>query len=169
MQNVECKYELRDPDLCRAVIARLGAKLAATLRQRDTYFRVADGRLKKRETEGEETEWIQYHRLNRPTPRVSHFRVWSEAEARSRFGDRPMPVWVIVEKTREVWMLDGVRLHIDEVERLGRFFEVEAMVTNRRHLGECRRIVDRIVKELGPILGEAIALSYGDMLGAEAE
>lgn len=167
MQNVEIKFELRDAALCRAVIARLGARLAATLRQRDTYFRVPDGRLKKREVEGEVTEWVEYHRQNRPTARLSHFRIYTEQEALTRFGTLPLPVWVIVEKTREVWLMGEVRLHIDEVENLGRFFEIEALVTPRQHAGNARREVERVVKELGPILGEAIAVGYSDMLAAE--
>ncbi|MBL8746331.1 MAG: CYTH domain-containing protein [Phycisphaerae bacterium] len=170
MQNVEVKHELREPDLCRSIIARLGARLAATLRQRDTYFRVPDGRLKKREVEGEGTEWIMYHRQNRPAPRLSHFTIYTEQEALARFGLRPLPVWVIVEKSREVWLMNEVRLHIDEVERLGRFFEIEALVTPRRHVGLCREEVDRIVTELGPmVLGEVIAVSYSDMMAAEID
>ncbi len=170
MQNVEIKYELRDPPLCRTVLARLGARLAATLRQRDTYYRVPDGRLKKREVEGEGTEWILYHRPNRAKPRLSNFTIYSEQEALTRFGTRPLPVWVIVEKTREVWLMGEIRLHIDEVERLGRFLEIEALITPRQHAGVCRREVERIARELGPVLlGEAIAVSYSDMLAAEAE
>jgi adenylate cyclase class IV len=169
MQNVEVKYELRDAALCRTVIARLGARLAATIRQRDTYFRVPDGRLKKRETE-DGVEWILYHRLNRPSPRLSHFTIYTEDEALGRYGRQPLPVWVTVEKQREVWLLREVRLHIDRVEGLGNFFEVEALVTPRQHVGLCRREVDRIVKELGPVvLGGAIAVSYADMLAAEGE
>ena len=53
MQNVEYKCELRDPELVRGVCARTGATHVGTVRQLDTYFRIPDGRLKKRETEGE--------------------------------------------------------------------------------------------------------------------
>lgn len=170
MQNVEVKYELRDPALCRVILARLGARLAATIRQRDTYFRVPDGRLKKRETEEGGTEWILYHRLNRPSPRLSHFTIFTDAEALARFGQQPLPVWVIIEKSREVWLLREVRLHIDDVEGLGKFFEIEALVTPRQHVGLCRREVQRIVKELGGVvLGGAIAGGYSDMLAADME
>lgn len=169
VQNVEVKHELRDPALCRAVIVRLGARLGATLRQRDTYFRVTDGRLKRRETEGEETEWILYHRLNRPKATLSHFKIFSEAEAAARYGEKALPEWVVVEKVREVWLMGDVRLHLDEVARLGRFFEIEALVTPKQHVGLARRAVVRVQKELGPILGEAIAVSYSDMLAGETE
>lgn len=169
MQNVECKYELRDPELCRSVIARLGAKAVLTIRQTDTYYKVPDGRLKRRDVPGEPTEWIFYHRQNRMKARLSHFQIYSQAEAEAKFGTRPLPVWVIVEKTREIWLMGEIRLHLDEVEKLGRFFEVEALVTPRRHVGICHEEVNRIIEQLGPVLGEPISMSYSDMLAAEME
>lgn len=164
MQNVELKRELRDIDLCRSVIRRLGASHAATVAQRDTYFRVPDGRLKKREVDGEAPEWIYYHRQNRLTPRLSHFTILTEEEALTRFGTRPLPVRVIVDKTREIWMKDNLRIHLDDVSGLGRFIEIEALVTPRSHVGACHLQIGEFLKALTPILGEAIALSYSDMI-----
>ncbi|MDX2115023.1 MAG: class IV adenylate cyclase [Planctomycetota bacterium] len=167
MQNVECKYELRDLALARGVIARLGGKHVITVQQRDTYFKVPDGRLKRRECAGEPTEWIFYHRQNRSGPRLSHFQIYGEEEALARYGVAPLPVLAVVEKTREVWMKDGVRLHIDDVPGLGQFFEIEALVTPDRHLGIARRIVDAIVAELRPVLGEPLSLGYAEMMAAD--
>lgn len=164
MQNVELKRELRDMDLCRSVIRRLGAAHAATVAQRDTYFRVSDGRLKKREVEGEAPEWIFYHRQNRLTARLSHFSILTEEEALTRFGSMPLPIRVIVDKTREVWFKGNLRIHLDDVHGLGRFLEIEALVTPRNHVGNCHQQIADLVKALAPILGEAIALSYSDML-----
>lgn len=164
MQNVEFKCELREPDLARSVCARLGAKVVGIFEQRDTYFRVFDGRLKKRETAGEPTEWIKYQRQDRVQNKVSHFTLYTEEEAIERFGARPLPVWVVVEKTREVWMLDHVRIHLDRVKDLGWFLEFEALVTRKQHLGEAQRRVNELRRALGPVLGEPIACSYSDML-----
>lgn len=169
MQNVEYKCELRDPELARSVCARMGAKHFGTLRQTDTYYRVPDGRLKKRETSGEPTEWIFYHRQNRVRAKLSHFTIYSEAEARSRFGERPLPVWVIVEKTRDVWMWGSVRVHLDEVTGLGRFLELEALVTPSQQIGRCHELVAEAIARLGPTLGEAISVSYADLIALEQE
>ena len=167
MQNVEVKYELRDMDLCRSIIRRLGASHVSTVSQRDTYFRVPDGRLKKRESEGEPVEWVFYHRQNRITPRLSHFTIYSEQEALTRFGTNPLPVLVLVDKLRELWMKDQLRLHLDDVHGLGRFFEIEALVTPRQHVGDCHRLIGELVKQLAPILGEPISLSYSDMIAKD--
>lgn len=169
MQNVECKYELRDPALARSICRAIGARLVGTLRQTDTYFRVADGRLKRREVPGEPPEWIFYHRHNRLKPKLSHFTIYSEQEAKARYGERPMPVWLIVEKTRDVWMYDSARLHLDSVTGLGNFFEIEALVTPGKHVGRCHRLIAELLERFRPVLGEPIATSYSDMMALEQE
>lgn len=169
MQNVEFKFELRDAELARLICARNDARHVGTFEQRDTYYRVGDGRLKKRETAGESAEYIFYHRPNRARAKLSHFTIYSEQEAKARFGERPLPVWLIVNKRREVWMWNGVRIHLDFVEQLGCFFEAEALVMPARHVGECHRLLAEIKEAFAPALGEAVAVGYSDMLAAEME
>jgi len=178
MQNVEYKCELRDIDLVRGIIKRIGGRHVFTVKQRDTYYKLFQGRLKKRETEAppneppaptEPPEWIHYHRQDRLSSKLSHFSILDEDEARQRFGQRDMPVWVVVEKTRELWMCGSVRVHLDDVKGLGKFLEIEALVTPRRHIGRCHRLVRALLAKFGPTLGEPISVSYSDMVAAEIE
>lgn len=169
MQNVEFKSELRDPALARAILARLGATLAATHNQLDTYYRVPDGRLKKRETDSEPPEYIFYHRANMLRPRLSHFTIYTESQARNRFGLLPLPVWLIVRKQREIWLYQNARIHIDLVEHLGRYLEVEVLVTPDRHVGLCHMLAAELRQLLAPVLGEDIAVSYSELMALELE
>lgn len=169
MQNVEFKCELRDPALARIIAAQIGARHVGLLKQIDTYYRVPDGRLKKRECEGEPTEFIFYHRLNRSRPKLSHFTIYSAEEARARFGEKELPSWVVVTKQRDLWMYAGVRLHIDRVEGLGSYFEAEALVTPAQHVGRCHEAIADVRKHFAPALGELIATSYCDLLANEME
>ncbi len=169
MQNVEYKCELRDPEIARAVLQRIGGRRVNSVRQDDVYFKMFEGRLKKRKAEGEPLEWIQYHRQDRLGSKLCHFKIMSESEARLRFGERPMPEWVRVGKTRELWMYGSARVHIDEVDNLGMFFEIEALVTPRQHIGRCHRLIRSLLTRFGPTLGEPIACSYGDMMAIEEE
>ncbi|MCK4872572.1 MAG: class IV adenylate cyclase [Phycisphaerales bacterium] len=168
MQNIELKAEIRDLDIARAQCRRLGAKRIRLLRQRDTYFRLTSGRLKRRETEGEPTEWIFYHRPDRAEPRMSHFKIYDEQQALTRFGTQPLPTYVVVEKNRELWMLDNVRIHLDEVDRLGRFIEFEALVDDDNDVQTCHRRIADLRDAFGPIMGELISCSYADLVAAEA-
>ena len=90
MQNVEFKAELRDVDAARAQCRLLDARLLGLLRQTDTYYRLPDGRLKRRQSTGERTEWILYHREDCVSPKTSTFTIFSDAQARRRWGTRSL-------------------------------------------------------------------------------
>ena len=64
MRTIDFKAELRDFDLARGVLRTTGAMHIVTVSQRDTHYRLPDGRLMRREAEGEPTEWIFYHRVD---------------------------------------------------------------------------------------------------------
>jgi len=173
MQNVEFKAELRDLPLARGIALRLGAKALHTMWQTDTYFRLANGRLKKRETEidGEplQTEYIFYHRPDSSKARVSQFNIYTHTQAMDRFGTLALPVWVVVKKKRELLLHAWTRIHLDTVERLGTFIEFESVVSgeNTEKLGFTA--VRSLRTAFGPVIGEPISSSYSDLLAAEPD
>lgn len=168
MHNVEYKAELRDLDLARSICRALKASPIIIMDQVDTYFRIPSGRLKKRECTGEPTEYIFYDRPDRTRPKLSHFVIYSEPQALERFGVRPLPVWVVVRKRRELFMHGQVRIHLDTVEGLGRFIEFEALVSVGFNIARCHEAIDKLKRALAPALGEPIACGYSDLLAAEA-
>jgi hypothetical protein len=93
MQNVEFKAELKDLDLARSICLALGRSSPGILDQTDTYYVVKQGRLKKRETRGGETEWILYERPDAAGNKLSRFKIYTRmrrpidsASPRSRCG-----------------------------------------------------------------------------------
>lgn len=173
MHNIEYKAELRDLPLARGICRVLGAGFIGVLDQIDTYFRIPSGRLKRREawTDGEQEpiEYIFYDRPNRARPRLSHFVIYTEKQAIERFGCEPLPVRVVVRKRRELYMRANVRIHLDEVEHLGRFLEFEALVAGDCTLTQCRGSVDELRAAFMPVLGEPIDCGYADLLEKEIE
>lgn len=169
MQNIEAKFELRDLRLARAIARALGAIFVERVEQTDTYFRVTSGRLKKREAPGEDAEFVFYLRDNESRSRLSRFRIFSEQEARDRFGEGPLPVWVVVRKTREVFMLENIRIHLDQVEGLGLFIEFEALVTQRNGVACCHESLRDLRDAFNPVLGEPLGVSYSDLAAAQGE
>lgn len=169
MQNVEYKVELRNPEIAPSICKAIGARFINELEQTDTYFRVPHGRLKKRETRGEPTEFIQYERKDRTRPKLSHFTIFPEDVAIERFGTQPMPIWVIVKKIRKVYMLANVRIHIDNVEGLGSFVEFEALVSREFNVVKCHEAINKLIEEFRPTLGEPIATGYADLIAAETQ
>lgn len=164
MQNVEFKAELIDLPLARTLCRAVGATSISTMQQTDTYFKLAAGRLKKREIPGEATEYIFYQRPDKTQPKISDFKIYSENEAITRFGATVLPVWLVVKKTRELWMLGNVRIHLDTVEKLGSFLEFEALVTPQLDVSRCHAIVAKLREHFQPALGEPVSVGYSDLL-----
>ena len=164
MQNVEIKTELRDLEAARACCRSIGARYIGQLDQTDTYYKLPDGRLKRRECVGEPTEWIFYHRHDRIRPTLSSFTILDDRAARDRWSVTGLDPWLVVRKTRDLWMIENVRIHLDEVDELGLYFELEALVDKHFPVKECQIKIAHLQEQFGPVLGEPIAVGYCDLL-----
>ena len=169
MHNVEFKAELRDYDLAKTICKTIGATEAEILNQVDTYFKVPSGRLKKREQNGEPTEFIFYDRADKAEARLSHYVVYDEPTARQRFATDTLPVLVVVCKTRLLYLTGNIRIHLDRVEDLGKFLEIEAVVSRAHNVRDCHEKVHELRSKLKPALGEMLSVSYSDLLLADSE
>ena len=169
MHNVEFKAELRDYDLAKSICSAIGATEAEVLEQTDTYYKVPSGRLKKREQTGEVTEYIFYDRANKAEARLSHYVIYDEPTARQRFATDSLPVLVVVRKSRLLYLTGNVRIHLDRVDGLGDYLEIEAIVSRAHNVRDCHEKVHELKSKLQPALGEMLSVSYSDMLLSENE
>ena len=74
-------------------------------------------------------------------------------------------VWVEVEKTRQVWLWENVRIHLDDVKGLGQFVELEA-VTEEKGIEESHRRVEALMRALEITSDQLVTGSYGDIVAA---
>ncbi len=131
MINLELKVRDPEPTSTVAACERLGALDCGVLRQRDTYFRVATGRLKLREDlDAGTAELIRYSRPAIQGVRASVYeRVSIDGpEALAAEVGEPAEVVGVVEKTRRLYLFEHVRIHLDDVRGLGTFVELEAVL-----------------------------------------
>lgn len=167
MRNLEFKAELREPEIARAILKKLGAVYHGSARQVDTYYRVPSGRLKRRQTDGCAPEVIYYTRPDDTSPTMSVYSRMTDTDAKARFGEAPLPVRSVVSKTRELWRLGNTRIHIDEVDDLGWFLEFEReMSEDEINLDRAQGELRRLRAEIAPALGEPISKGYADLLEA---
>jgi homotetrameric cytidine deaminase len=128
-RNVELKA--LDPDPARSLerALELGAEDRGVIVQRDTYFRVAHGRLKLREEEPGEAHLIAYVRPDAAEVRVSSYRVVPVPDPAGMLAalGETNGIDVVVAKRRRLLLWESVRIHLDEVEGLGSFLELEAV------------------------------------------
>src|SRR5215207_1233592 len=128
-RNIELKALDPDPARSLAVCRELGAEDRGMLRQRDTYFRARRGRLKLREEEPGGATLIQYERPDAAHARESRYRlaaVPDPDELRASL-DAALGTLVVVAKERHLLLWDGVRIHLDTVDGLGSFVELEGV------------------------------------------
>ena len=157
-RNLEIKARDADPRRSLELALELGAEDHGEIEQRDTYFARTTGRLKLREQEPGQTELVQYRRADQTGPRVSDYRVVpiAEAEAVREALDAALGTLVVVEKSRRLLVWEGVRIHLDVVEGLGSFVELEAPGEGER-LSDLRAKLD--IRDEG-----LVAQSYADLL-----
>ncbi len=169
-RNVELKATDPDPERSLQIVLDLGAEDRGVLVQRDTYFRVPEGRLKLREETPGGAVLIQYAREDRPEARESRYRITpveDPATLMTSLADA-LGTLAVVEKERRLLLWEGVRIHLDTVEGLGSFLELEGVAPEGSDLsGEHDRVA-----QLGEALGlddsRILAGSYSDrVLAAE--
>jgi len=158
-RNLEIKARDADPRRTLEAALALGAEDKGDLTQRDTYFGGARGRLKLREQTPGEPELIQYRRPDEQGPRTSEFRLVpvGAAGALKEALDAALGTLVVVEKRRRLLLWEGVRIHLDEVDGLGAFLELEAPEE-----GDQEAKVGRLSEALQ--IGDPIPGSYSDLL-----
>ena len=79
--NVELKARLVDLDRARGLARQLSGGPPEILRQVDTYFRCAAGRLELRKISGQPSQLIAYARADETGPRTSAYRIVPVADA----------------------------------------------------------------------------------------
>src|SRR3954471_17533676 len=165
-RNVELKARDPHPERSLDRARALGAEDRGALRQRDTYFAAPRGRLKLREQEPGGAELIAYERSDAAEARESRYRIApvGDAHAVRDALDAALGTTVVVDKRRHLLLWDGVRIHLDHVEGLGHFVELEGVADDGSDLDRERDLVERLKAALA-IRDDAIeATGYADLL-----
>ncbi len=168
MKNIEIKARCADPEAVRRSLAERKIPLIRQMRQIDTYFVVPRGRLKLRVTDAV-AELIQYHRPDELTAHASDYLIVPVAEPvlLNQALDRALGIRGVVAKRRELYLWGNTRVHLDEVEGLGTFLELETVITTQTEeegVTECRAVQSA----LGVQNQDLVSGSYVDLLFRDA-
>ncbi len=165
MQNLEAKFKLPDLDRARVEAESIGYRFKATLLQRDTFFRVNQGKLKLREEESGAC-LIYYGREASEHLKLSSYEIVPIPEPHKTRAMLTEALGTIatVRKARVLMMRDHIRLHLDRVEGLGEFGEIEAVLGEHGDPAASRPAVDELLRTLGVNGNNLIAESYFEML-----
>ena len=165
--NIEFKARMRDEKRVRAALETLHPRAAGTDHQIDTYFQIPSGRLKLRQG-NIENALIFYQRQNTARVRPSRvllcqFTDTGQTRALKEVLAAALGVIAVVDKVREIYYVNNVKIHLDRVRGLGKVLEVEAFVKKGGLLRGRKQAKD--MKELFGVLPEEIlAQSYSDLV-----
>jgi len=166
-KNIELKAHCADLSTARAAAMGIGAAPSGLLVQSDTYFRVPNGRLKLRETEGRPAELIWYARANSTSLRDSDYYVLPIPDPQNTKAALTLALGLrgVVEKRRELLIYHNVRVHLDDVAGLGTFVEFEAVISHEDDVEPSMQRLKTLTATLGIRDADRVAVSYSDLAG----
>ena len=171
MKNIELKVKVPNFHKVIKLLKKLGAKRQHSLEQIDTYFHSPCGRLKTREINQQSQELIYYQRPDLRESKISTYKVITlnpaELELTKNILGRLYQKWIIVKKNRDLWLFKHTRVHLDNVQKLGYFIELET-VANEIDIRSARREHNAIIRELQLLHFKRISHSYSDLLAARS-
>ena len=167
-RNIEIKARVADMDALAARTAALADGGPVEIAQDDTFFRCDSGRLKLRVFEDGRGELIFYRRPDAGGPKVS-FYVLSPTEspdtlrealtlANGREGR--------VVKRRMLFMVGRTRVHLDRVQGLGDYMELEVVLADDEPAEEGVREAHALMARLGIAEDSLVTGAYHDLLRA---
>ena len=166
-RNVEVKARL--PDGIEALLPRARALADGPeqrIEQDDTFFACTHGRLKLRDFGDGRGELIAYERADDAGPKLSDYvrAPNSDPAALRQALARATGTIGRVRKTRWLLLAGQTRIHLDRVDGLGEFMELEVVLRGDQSVAEGERIAERLLAQLGIDASQRVAGAYLDLL-----
>jgi predicted adenylyl cyclase CyaB len=135
------------------------------LYQDDTFFASPNGRLKLRTFPDNQGDLIFYQRSDATGPKTSHYFISKTVEA-DRLGQvmsLALPVVGRVRKQRTLYLVGRTRVHLDRVEGLGEFVELEVVLADGESADIGTAQAHALLEQLGITQQQLVAGAYVDL------
>ena len=170
-RNIEIKARIASVEALAPRVAALAEAGPTAIEQDDTFFPCPTGRLKLRQLSPTEGQLIFYQRPDATGPKTSHYEIAPvhAPQALRQVLEQAFGACGRVRKQRILYVCGRTRVHLDRVEGLGDFLELEVVLGENEAevagLAEARRLM----AALG--LGEdaLVAGGYADLLAAAGQ
>ena len=165
-RNIEIKARASNFGRQSRLAEDLGTGSVENLFQEDTFFDVPTGRLKLRTFENGLGELIQYCRANTTGPTESRYVLapTNEPEALKEALSNALGVQAVVRKQRVVHIVGRTRIHLDRVEGLGEFIELEVVLDPAEPANDGVRVAEELMSKLEIQRADLIESAYVDLM-----
>lgn len=168
-RNVEIKARIHEDfnNFC-AKVKELSRQDGILLSQEDTFFNSLNGRLKLRQSKDAMAQLIFYNRPDTEGPKLSKCFTSEVTNAVAvslqKTLTEALGVRSSVKKRRLLFHVGQTRIHVDQVESLGNFVELEVMLAEEETPEHGQEVAQKLMRRLGLTEGDLLATAYADML-----
>lgn len=169
-RNIEIKARIESVASLVPRVAALADRGPVEIVQDDTFFTCDRGRLKLRALSSGEGQLIFYQRPNQTGPKESCF-VMSPTPAPDSLREALSLAYGRagrVRKHRTLYLIGRTRVHLDRVEDLGDFLELEVVLSEGERSERGVEEAHRLMAALGIAPGQLIEGAYLDLLVRQA-
>jgi predicted adenylyl cyclase CyaB len=166
--NIEIKARVDDFDVLSARAEALSDVPVKVIPQEDTFFNTEKGRLKLRVLAPDLGYLIYYERPDRDGPKRSEYHLAKTNEPENLKTALALALGVrgVVRKTRYLYMVGQTRIHLDEVDGLGYFMELEVVMREGQSDAEGQAIAEDLMRRLGVREEALIEGAYMDLIAS---
>ena len=165
-RNVEIKARLVDLSEQVSLAEQLCRGKSELIEQEDVFFPCEQGRLKLRIFADRSGQLIFYRRADQAGPKTSNYILSDTADPDSlraalsqAYGER-----AVVRKIRRLYLYGRTRIHLDTVEGLGDFLELEVVLEEGESDAVGRQEADDLMQKLRVKSEWLIEAAYVDLL-----
>lgn len=169
-KNVEVKARIESVEALSLAAAAIADQGPIRIDQDDTFFCCDAGRLKLRMFSREAGELIFYQRPDERGPKTSFFLRSSTSEPETLRESLSLAYGQAgrVKKRRILFLSGRTRIHLDVVEGLGHFLELEVVLDENDCVGAAVAEAYRIMQALGVDSSQLVEGAYVDLIAASA-
>jgi len=167
--NIEIKAALTDRAAALATAARLSNSGPEIIHQEDVFFRCEGARLKLRIFAPSRGELIRYQRDDVAEVRCSRYSIARTSDPQILLDILTHTLGRVgtVKKTRTLYLAGQTRIHVDVVEGLGDFLELEVVLRAGQTEAEGKRTAVELLREFGISEQALIGQAYIDLVARQ--
>jgi predicted adenylyl cyclase CyaB len=164
--NIEIKARARNFNEIRRRAEGLSSTPVETIPQEDIFFNTPLGRLKLRILAEDRGQLIYYTRPDQEGPKRSDYHIahTSDPSNLKRVLELAYGIRGVVRKTRYLYLVGQTRVHLDDVEGLGQFMELEVVLREGQSDAEGQSIAEDLMTMLGVERTDLLEGAYMDLL-----
>lgn len=165
MKNIELKAVCKNLQQLKETVLYHGGNFERKMHHVDTYFNAPKGRLKLREIDDNESVLIFYERADTAESKESNYYIYNSANpaALKEVLEKTLGIKIIVDKIRELYIYKNTRIHLDTVQGLGTFMELETVIKSQTY-DEAVQEHNEVKNFLGIETQDLLEKSYSDLI-----